>query len=233
MAERRILVLAAMVAASVCACSSAAAAHNSRRRPYETWSAVGMPASGRQPTAVTTVLAAPASSAPTSITTRSNLRSSSRSPRSSWAPGPGAPSFPLPASVDQRSADVVAVTGARAAASADTLVDHNPQHTAVRAARAGWLTTQFARNVVAATIVGPPSTRWTEWTRHRAYVAVTARLSGDDHLPDAPTGAARMVLLTERPVGRDGWRGNPSTVVVAVLLKKVNGVWRIDSDQRT
>jgi hypothetical protein len=42
-----------------------------------------------------------------------------------------------------------------------------------------------------------------------------------------------MVLLTLRPVGRDGWHDHPSTEVVTVVLKKIDGFWRIDIDQRT
>jgi hypothetical protein len=125
----------------------------------------------------------------------------------------------------------VALTGACALASADTAVDSGPQHTAGRAALAGWLTPAYANAQLRASIAAAPGARWDTWARHRAYVVVTAKLSGDDHPPDTATVAARMVLLTEQAVGRDGGRDKAMTAVVAVVLKKVNGVWRIDNVQ--
>jgi hypothetical protein len=148
-----------------------------------------------------------------------------------WASGAGAPAFPRPDSVDERSVDAVALAGARALASADTAVDTQPQHTAVRAALAGWLTPAFACAQSRASIEGPPGAEWDAWVRHRAYVVVRATLSGDDHPPDSPTTAARMVQLTEQAIGRGGWRDKTVTAVVAVVLNNVHGVWRIDSDQ--
>jgi hypothetical protein len=116
-------------------------------------------------------------------------------------------------------------------ASADTVVDDQPQHTAVRAAMAGWLTSALARAQLQASITAPPGAQWDTWTRHRAYVVVTANLSGDDHPPDTATVAVRKVLVTEQAVGRDGWRDKPLTAVAAVVLKRVDGEWRIDNDQ--
>jgi hypothetical protein len=154
-----------------------------------------------------------------------------RPARPAWASGAGAPAFPRPESVDQHSIDAAALVGARALASGDTVVDNEPQHTAVRAALAGWLTPSFARAQLHAVINAAPGVRWDTWMRHRAYVAVMAKLSGDDHPRDTPTEAARMVLLTEQAIGRDGWRDKTSTAVVAVVLNNVNGVWRIDNEQ--
>lgn len=218
MAERRVAIVACL--ALVAGCSRSAPSSN----PTSThlWTAVGVPAS-----------AVPASPAVTLIRSASS-GSAETPPRTSraqpWASGPGAPSFPLPSSVDQHSADAVALAGARALASADTAVDPRPQHTAVRAALAGWLTPTYGHEQLAATITAATTAQWNTWTRHHAYVVVTARLSGDDHPPDTVTAAARMVLLTERPIGRDGWRGSVTTTVVAVVLKKINGNWRIDNE---
>jgi hypothetical protein len=80
-------------------------------------------------------------------------------------------------------------------------------------------------------ISSPAGARWNDWAHHRAYLVVTSALSGDDHPPDTARTAARMVLLTQRAIGRDGWRGKTTTAVVAVVLKKLDGVWRIDNDQ--
>jgi hypothetical protein len=126
----------------------------------------------------------------------------------------------------------VALAGTTALASADTAVDGaDPHHTAVRAAWAGWLTPRYARRVLTAKIVGPAGLEWDTWSRHRAYVVVNARPSGEDHPPDTSELAARKVLLRERAVGRDGWHSEWMTVVIVVVLKKVNDVWRIDSDE--
>lgn len=158
------------------------------------------------------------------------VRSTAHRPR--WASGAGAPAFPVPADVHQRSIDAVALAGAVAMASADTAVDRDdPEHTAVRAAWAGWLTPAYAHRVLTARIVGPPGTEWDTWCRHRAYVVVTASPSGEDHPPDTATVAARKVVLHERVVGRDGWRAAMPSVVVAVVVRKLHEVWRIDSDQ--
>jgi hypothetical protein len=116
-------------------------------------------------------------------------------------------------------------------ANADTIVDPEPEHTAVRAALVGWLTPAYARAQLHASVVDDPVADWTSWTRHRAYIVATARLSGDDHPPDTPTVAARMVLITQQAVGRDGWRGRPTSGAVAVVLMRINRAWRIDSDQ--
>jgi hypothetical protein len=151
--------------------------------------------------------------------------------RPAWASGSGAPPFPRRAEFVDRTPDAVAVNGARAVASSDTAVDPEPEHTALRAALAGWMTPRYASYQLHASIVGPPGAMWTTWMRHRAYVVATTRLSGDDHPPDTATRAARMVLVTERAVGRDGWRGDQQTTVVAVLLERIDGTWRIDSDK--
>jgi hypothetical protein len=198
------------------------------------WSAVGIPA-GPAPGLTPIPAAIPASSPPrSSFSTHERASPSHPRPpsRPRWASGIGAPAFPTPADVDEHSIDAVAVAGATALVSADTAVDaDDPQHTAVRAAWAGWLTPDFARRVLTAKIVGPAGIEWDTWYRHRAYLAVTARPSGEDHPPDTATVAARKVVLHEQAVGRDGWRDAPSTVVVVVVLKKVNDVWRIDGDQ--
>jgi hypothetical protein len=101
----------------------------------------------------------------------------------------------------------------------------------MRAAWAGWLTPDYARSVLGAQIAGPAGVEWDTWSRHGAYLVVSPQLSGEDHPPDTATVAARKVVLRERAVGRDGWRDEPMTVVVVVVLRKVNDVWRIDNDQ--
>lgn len=207
-----IRVLAPVLAIAVSACANTQSQARSAHSPHSTWSALGMSAVRLQTATRVHSVVAPSSSPPRHLSHSSAL--------------------PLPRSVDRLSADAVAVTGAEALARADTSLDDSPNDTAVRAAHDGWLTPQFARNVESATISGSSGAQWTEWTRHRARVVVTGRLSGDDHPEDTPTTAARAVVLTLCPVGRDGWRGRPSIEVVGVVLKKINNLWRIDSDQR-
>jgi hypothetical protein len=220
------------VLAMVAGCTSSGSAHPPPAINSPTWSAVGIPAGPAQETISATSVRSPRSA--TSVSTPHGTPTSHRSTlsRPRWASGVGAPAFPTPRDVDQHSIDAVALAGARAFASADTAVDReDPQHTAVRAALARWLTPDYAHRVLTAKIVGPLGVEWDTWYRHRAYVMVTAQPSGEDHPPDRAALAARKVVLRERAVGRDGWRGAPTTAVVVVVLKKVNKVWRIDSDE--
>jgi hypothetical protein len=200
------------------------------------WTAVGVPAhGGATSTPVVAIRPVPMTSTEPAPSREKSVTSSSRSSsptgRPGWASGPGAPAFPRPSAVDQRSADAMALDGARAMASADTLVDTRPQHTAERAALAGWLTPGYGGAQLNASVGAAPGAQWDEWTRHRAYIVTSARLSGDDHPQDGPTTAARKVLLTEQAVGRDGWRDGRVSAVVAVVLKRVDGLWRIDDDR--
>lgn len=227
------LVGALGVALTVAGCSAAGTAQQATVPAH--WTAVGVaaaPPHRMSPVPASTPVQSHRSA--TSVSAPSKPPASHRSaptpPR--WASGAGAPAFPTPRNVDQHSIDAVAVTGARALASADTAVDRDdPQHTAVRAAWAGWLTPNYARQVVTAKVVGAPGIEWETWYRHRAYLAVNATPSGEDHPPDTAAVAARKVVLRERAIGRDGWQDKPTTVVVVVVLKSVNHVWRIDSDQ--
>lgn len=217
------ILAAILVFAAVSACSST----STERTPQadtEKWSAVGVPS--RPPAASAPAVVPPIAPDSKTISARPGTPT-----QAGWASGFGAPPFPRPSSVNQHSPDAVALTGACAMASADTAVDDDPEHTAVRAALAGWLTPRYAHAQVHAAISGPAGAEWSTWTRHRAYVVVTARLSGDDRPPNTATAAARMVLITARAVGRDGWRSKAETAVVAVVLKRVDGVWRIDDEQ--
>ena len=238
MGERRMVTLAAVVMVSLCACAPSTPSRTDRASSAGNWSGVGIPATRSMAASADAVIVLmPSSSAPaqpTSTTADPSTPGETSRPapqRPRWASGAGAPAFPQPQSIDQHSADAVALHGARALASADTTVDRLPQNTASRAALAGWLTPTFARTQLHGSLTAPPGAQWDSWVSHRAYLVVSAALSGDDHPPDIPTVAARMVRLTERPVGRDGWRGTATSAVVAVVLENVNGVWRIDNDQ--
>lgn len=222
MADRFRVAIVGLLLASTCACSSARPSRGTEHPRSARWSAVGVPAR-EAPETSSDATSGAGSSAPVGVP--------SMSPWQAGQLRPAPKAMPEPQSVDQHSADAMALGGAQALASADTFIDHQPQDTAVRAARAGWLTPAYGRAQLTASLTAPPGTEWDTWTRHQAYVVVTAKLGGDDHPPDTATVAARMVLLTEQAIGRDGWRDNRTTSVVAVVLKQVNHVWRIDSDQ--
>lgn len=233
------LLLAAGLLAS-CSSSTTRATPSSPTRAG--FSAVGVgPASTPAPTSASTA-ASPAQTpvassssaavvAPTSAASAVHSRGAAAS-RPVWASGRGAPAFPDPRRADGRSVDAVALGSATAVASSDTTVDNSDQHTAIRASQSGWMTPTYG----AAQLQGanlPPSepALWSTYTNHRAYLVVTGQISGDDHPADTAAIAVRQVVLRIQPVGRDGWRGTKTTEVAAVVLHKINNVWRLDNDE--
>jgi len=179
----------------------------------------------------------PSSATPTSTSTTSAGRAPSSSTASSGggpagprpAPrraGGGSPAEPAPSPTPRSSATpaAAAVGAARAWAASDTDSDADPNATTRRAA--AWLTPTLAAQVRAFHSAAAPGARWALWTAHRAYLRVQARLSGDDHPVDTATGAARAVLVTATPIGRDGWRGPVARFVVVVSLARTPAGWR-------
>jgi len=159
---------------------------------------------------------------------RSPALAASPYPRSSSTASPAVP-MPDPASVDGSNVDAVALMAVRALKQSDTVVDADPNDTARRAA--AWLTPSFAGQVRSYPPVGAPGAEWNAWAAHRAWVEVSTSLAGDDHPSDSPTAAYRQVVAVVRPVGRDGWRGDPQRQVVFTTLAPVDGRWRLASAQ--
>lgn len=130
-----------------------------------------------------------------------------------------------------RDVDAVALQGVQALESSDTAVDTDPNGTVRRAA--AWLTPAFAAQVRSYPPVSAPGAEWNLWSSHRAYLAVSTSLGGDDRPAASGITAYRQVVAVLRPVGRDGWRGAPQTAVVFVDLALVGDVWRLSSEQST
>lgn len=137
----------------------------------------------------------------------------------------GATVAPAPGAGNDQTPDTAAVAAAIAWYSSDTAVDAGPNAAAVRAA--AWLTPDLLAQVEAFAPVGGPGADWTQWASHRAWLQVTAVLSGDDHPADTATAAVRQVAITVTPVGRDGWTAPPTTEVAAVTLTHTAGGWRL------
>lgn len=156
--------------------------------------------------------------------------SSSTSPTAS----PRHPSSPAsriagPTPITASTANAAALFGVKAIESSDTTVDVDPHDTVQRAAV--WLTPAFAAQVKAYPPVAAPGASWNTWSSHRAYVVVTTRLGGDEHLLDTAATAYRQVLAVLHPIGRDGWHGAAVTAVVSVSLARISGQWRLASSQ--
>jgi hypothetical protein len=64
---------------------------------------------------------------------------------------------------------------------------------------------------------------------HRAYTVVTVTPGRDDGAPaDTPAKVFRQWIVTDKPVGRDGWNGTSVTNVVFVtVVRQGSGPWRI------
>ena len=76
-----------------------------------------------------------------------------------------------------------------------------------------------------------PGAEWTGWAAHRAYAEVDTSVGGDDHPADTATTAYRQVLVVVRPVGRDGWRGDPQRRTSFVTLARADHRWRLAAEQ--
>jgi hypothetical protein len=125
--------------------------------------------------------------------------------------------------------DAAAVAAARALASSDTVLDAYPNDTIRRSS--AWLTADFAASVTGFPPVAAPGSIWASWTAHHAYLRVRAMVASDEHPTDTATTAARQVVESVIPIGRDGWRGTPFTQVAFLTLALVRGVWEISSYQ--
>jgi hypothetical protein len=73
-----------------------------------------------------------------------------------------------------------------------------------------------------------PDAQWQQWTQHQAYTDVTVVPSPEDRPPDSATTAYRGYVLTDAPVGRDGWRGRPQQLIALVTLTHAPGGWVVD-----
>ncbi|WP_280202532.1 hypothetical protein [Nocardia cyriacigeorgica] len=105
-------------------------------------------------------------------------------------------------SVDACSAEVVLVAATRA------IFDYRPseqrdQRSAFRSARP-LMTGEFATRAEQAAVAWAPITTsdWQNWATHATPITTTVRVSGDDHPPDTPTSAQRVLAVELHPDGQ-------------------------------
>ncbi|WP_328770521.1 hypothetical protein [Streptomyces sp. NBC_00286] len=135
-----------------------------------------------------------------------------------------------PGDTDQRDADAVSWGALKVMWTFDTTIDSGPGDASVRAADAGWLTEAYAARVREHRPRSVPGAQWREWVGHRASTIVTLEKAEDAAMPaDTDTEAWRQWVVTTSPQGRDGWAGEPTTVVAFVRLTRTapDEAWRV------
>ena len=152
-------------------------------------------------------------------------------PRPAGSGGTPEGGVPRAADTDRRDADAAARGALTVMWTFDTTIDSGPHDAGVRAADAGWLTTAYAARLRGYRPRSAPGAQWGEWAAHRARTVVTLKKTEDAARPsDTGTEAWRQWTVTTTPSGRDGWKGEPTTVAAYVHLIRTtaNGTWRVD-----
>lgn len=133
--------------------------------------------------------------------------------------------LPDPHHIDQKDATAVSKAALTIMHTVDSTVDEGLRDARLRAAR--YLTDDYAATIEAEPVQFVPA----EWRRHRVHLAVRLRLLERERgaPPDGPTDAYRQWQVTTTPKGRDGWRGEPHTMLAYVALTRssARGSWRI------
>ncbi|WP_446047469.1 hypothetical protein [Streptomyces olivaceus] len=135
-----------------------------------------------------------------------------------------------PGDVGRKSADAVGQGALTVMWTFDTTIDSGPGDASVRAADAGWLTQAYAARVREHQPRSDPGAQWREWAVHRASTTVTLEKAEDAAIPaETDTEAWRQWAVTASPQGRDGWTGEPTTVVAFVRLARTaaDEAWRV------
>jgi hypothetical protein len=70
-----------------------------------------------------------------------------------------------------------------------------------------------------------PDAKWRLWAQHQAYTAAETTPSPEDRPADTDTAAYRAYELTVKPIGRDGWTGDPDIKIALVTLLHTAGGW--------
>lgn len=146
------------------------------------------------------------------------------------APDAPARDVPRPDGVDLTDADEVSRGALTALWSHDTAVDNGPHDAGRRAADAGWLTPEYARQVRAHQPRAVPGARWEEWADREAHTTVALERTEDAAIPaDTDVEAWRQWTVTATPHGRGGWTGEPATSVAFVQLTReaAGAEWRV------
>lgn len=149
---------------------------------------------------------------------------------SSEAPTPSASETETAPSLAAQQLDVDAVVDQVAATywSSDTTKDDTPLDAARRAGE--WLTPQ-TRELIAEDLPGGGGEAWLTLAEHEGKYIVTAT-DATEAMPDLPadteTAASRGRILELRPVGADGWTGEPTILVAQFDLTRTDGAWLVD-----
>jgi hypothetical protein len=73
-----------------------------------------------------------------------------------------------------------------------------------------------------------PDAQWQDWSGHQAYLSVALAPSPEDRPRDSATTADRAYVLTLTPVGRDGWHGEPQSLIALATLTRAPAGWVVD-----
>ncbi|WP_280453493.1 hypothetical protein [Nocardia cyriacigeorgica] len=119
--------------------------------------------------------------------------------------GCGAAKFDVPfEEVEACSAEAVLVAAVTA------VFEYRPseqrdQRAAFRSARP-LMTREFATRAEQAALAWAPITTsdWQHWATHATPITTTVRVAGDDHPPDTPTSAQRVLAVELQPAGEPG-----------------------------
>jgi hypothetical protein len=86
------------------------------------------------------------------------------------------------------------------------------------------LSSDYAAQVSSAPSAKPDAT-WRMWTQHQAYTVAETTPSPEDRPADTDTIAYRAYELNVKPIGRDGWTGEPDTKIALITLLHAPGGW--------
>jgi hypothetical protein len=142
---------------------------------------------------------------------------------------PGTPPVALPRAeqVNGNDPSAVAAAALRITWSMDTTIDTSQHQASLRAAP--FLDPAYLAGLRQLTPRAAPGAEWITWAKHRAYTVVSLTPAYDDQPPDTATEARRRWGLTLTPVGRDGWKGPPTTITVFATLTRPGprAPWRL------
>jgi hypothetical protein len=72
-----------------------------------------------------------------------------------------------------------------------------------------------------------PDAQWRLWTQHQAYTVAETKPSPEDRPADTDAVAYRAYELTVKPIGRDGWTGEPESKIALITLLRAAGPWAV------
>lgn len=149
-------------------------------------------------------------------------------PAPTRASGPPAGGVPAAVQIDSKDADAVSKAAALTMCLVDTDVDISDYDAILRTAPL--LDRDYLAKLRAEQPRPVQGGDWGEMAGHRAYTTATAHLSPEmGQPPDNTLEAYRGWIVDVTTQGRDGWRGEPRTVVVFVFLRRdaADQPWRI------